>query len=46
MGCKNYPILQENQRKMCLCTGMVYDKLDDQYSQRVQETIDILETQS
>jgi hypothetical protein len=39
MGCKNYPILQENQRKMCLCTGMVYDKLNDQFS---QQTIEIL----
>ncbi|UOQ54905.1 GNAT family N-acetyltransferase [Hymenobacter cellulosivorans] len=45
MGCKNYPILQENQRKMCLCTGMVYDKLDDQYGQPVQETIEILTPQ-
>ncbi|GAA4349073.1 GNAT family N-acetyltransferase [Hymenobacter saemangeumensis] len=42
MGCKNYPILQENQRKMCLCTGMVYDKLDDGFSQPVQETIEVL----
>lgn len=45
MGCKNYPILQENQRKMCLCTGMVYDKLDDQYRQPVQESIEILTPQ-
>jgi hypothetical protein len=44
-GCKNYPILQENNRKMCLCTGMVYDNLDDQYSQKPQETINILEPQ-
>ncbi|RYU76390.1 GNAT family N-acetyltransferase [Hymenobacter persicinus] len=42
MGCKNYPILQENQRKMCLCTGMVYDKLDDQYGKIAQESIEIL----
>ncbi|PJJ58729.1 GNAT family N-acetyltransferase [Hymenobacter chitinivorans] len=42
MGCKNYPILQENQRKMCLCTGMVYDKLEDQYGKIGQETIEIL----
>lgn len=41
-SCKNYGILQENQRKMCLCTGMVYDKLDDQYSQVVQESIEII----
>jgi hypothetical protein len=45
-GCKNYPILQENQRKMCLCTGMVYDKLDDQYQQRPQETINIIEVEA
>ena len=24
-GCKNYHILLENQRRMCLCTGMLYD---------------------
>ncbi|MGI4885638.1 MAG: GNAT family N-acetyltransferase [Janthinobacterium lividum] len=24
-SCKNYAILMENERKMCLCTGMVYD---------------------
>ncbi|TGE25849.1 GNAT family N-acetyltransferase [Hymenobacter aquaticus] len=42
MGCKNYPILQENQRKMCLCTGMVYDKLEDQYGKIAQESIEIL----
>jgi hypothetical protein len=38
-GCKNYPILQENQRKMCLCTGMVYDTLNDRFA---QQTIEIL----
>ena len=38
-GCKNYPILQENQRKLCLCTGMVYDTLNDQFS---QQSIEIL----
>ncbi|TDM00648.1 MAG: GNAT family N-acetyltransferase [Flavobacteriaceae bacterium] len=27
-SCKNFEILTENQRKMCLCTGLVYDKLD------------------
>lgn len=30
-SCKNYSILQENNRKMCLCTAMVYDKLNDKY---------------
>ncbi len=24
-GCVNYDILQRNNRKMCLCTGMLYD---------------------
>ncbi len=24
-GCKNYDILQRNERRMCLCTGMLYD---------------------
>lgn len=38
-SCKNYPILQENERRMCLCTGMVYDKLNDQFS---QQSIEIL----
>jgi hypothetical protein len=28
-NCKNYGILMENQRKMCLCTGMLYDNLND-----------------
>ena len=27
-SCKNYGILTENERKMCLCTGMLFDKLD------------------
>ena len=38
-SCKNYGILMENQRKMCLCTGMVYDNLDDSFT---QQTIEIL----
>ena len=24
-GCKNYDILLRNNRRMCLCTGMLYD---------------------
>lgn len=24
-GCKNYDILQRNNRRMCLCTGMLFD---------------------
>ena len=26
-SCKNYGILMENERKMCLCTGMVFDNI-------------------
>ncbi len=26
-GCVNYDILQRNNRRMCLCTGMLYDPL-------------------
>ncbi len=28
-GCKNYDILQRNNRRMCLCTGMLYDPAED-----------------
>jgi hypothetical protein len=27
-SCKNYGILMENERKMCLCTGMLFDAAD------------------
>ncbi len=27
-SCKNFGILTETERKMCLCTGMLFDKLD------------------
>lgn len=29
-SCKNYSILQENNKKVCLCTAMVYDKFNDE----------------
>lgn len=38
-GCKNYDILMENERKMCLCTGLVYDNLSDQFSQPKENRI-------
>ncbi len=25
MGCKNYDVLERNDRRMCLCTGLLYD---------------------
>ncbi|MFA9290297.1 MAG: GNAT family N-acetyltransferase [Solirubrobacteraceae bacterium] len=33
-SCKNYSILMSNERKMCLCTGLVYDQLNDNYSNK------------
>ena len=27
-SCKNYSVLMENERKMCLCTGMLFDAAD------------------
>lgn len=44
-SCKNYGILMENERKMCLCTGLVYDNLDDKFSQPKEKQIS-LELQS
>jgi hypothetical protein len=32
-NCKNHAILMENQRKMCLCTGMLYNNLNDALGQ-------------
>lgn len=32
-SCKNYPILMENERKLCLCTGMLYDTPEKQLVQ-------------
>jgi len=31
-SCKNYSILIENDRKMCLCTGLEYSNLNDQFN--------------
>lgn len=28
-GCKNFDILQRNNRRMCLCTGMLYDPAEE-----------------
>ena len=28
-GCCNYDILQRNHRRMCLCTGMLYDPVKE-----------------
>ncbi|WP_068595330.1 GNAT family N-acetyltransferase [Vaginella massiliensis] len=31
-GCKNYHILMDNDRERCICTGLVYDNLDDDFA--------------
>ena len=36
-SCKNYHILLENERKMCICTGLVYDNLDDEFARKQKE---------
>lgn len=33
-SCKNYSILIENDRERCICTGLVYDNLDDKYAKQ------------
>lgn len=33
-GCVNYDILQRNNRRMCLCTGMLYDPAQQDASQK------------
>lgn len=35
-GCRNYDILLRNQRKMCLCTGMLYDPAEHTEEQPAQ----------
>ncbi len=36
-SCSNYAILTANERKMCLCTGLVYDQLNDKYSTKIDK---------
>ena len=36
-SCKNYHILMDNDRERCICTGLVYDNLDDDYAKRALE---------
>ena len=40
-SCKNYGILMENERRMCLCTGLVYDNLNDQFAQPKEKQIEL-----
>jgi len=39
-SCKNYHILMENDRERCICTGLVYDNLDDDYTSKTTESND------
>ena len=49
-GCRNYDILQRNNRRMCLCTGMLFDPMqplpDDErpnpYVVKLKNTVDRL----
>lgn len=36
-SCKNYHILMENERERCICTGLVYDNLNDEYGNKARQ---------
>lgn len=36
-SCKNYHILMDNDRERCICTGLVYDNLDDDFAQQAKQ---------
>jgi GNAT superfamily N-acetyltransferase len=37
--CKNYDVLTRTERKMCLCTGMLYDPEDQSNSKKVNSKV-------
>lgn len=39
-GCKNYDILERNKRKMCLCTGLLYDPAEHKGDEKPTKTDD------
>ena len=39
-SCKNYHILMDNDRERCICTGLVYDNLDDEFAQQAKQNSD------
>ena len=39
-GCKNYDILERNNRKMCLCTGLLYDPAEHKNKEQTSKTDD------
>ena len=44
-SCKNYHILLDNDRERCICTGLVYDNLDDKYAEQAKQNVDKKESE-
>ena len=42
MSCKNYDILMRNERKMCLCTGMLYNPAEESKMAKISKTVNNL----
>jgi hypothetical protein len=42
-SCVNYDILQRNQRRMCLCTGMLYDPAKEEKTFNFNEKFNVLQ---
>ncbi len=39
MSCKNFDILTRNERKMCLCTGMLYNPAEESKMAKISKTV-------
>jgi len=37
--CKNYDVLTRTERKMCLCTGMLYDPEDKSATKKINDKV-------
>jgi GNAT superfamily N-acetyltransferase len=42
LSCKNHDILQRNEHKMCLCTGMLYDPLEESKMAKIGQKLALL----
>jgi GNAT superfamily N-acetyltransferase len=42
LSCKNHDILQRNEHKMCLCTGMLYDPLEESKMAKISQKLALL----
>jgi GNAT superfamily N-acetyltransferase len=42
LSCKNHDILQRNEHKMCLCTGMLYDPQEESKMARISQKLALL----